>query len=71
MAEPRFDDEHFAIPAGSNTTVTLVLNPPDDLTLGLYNGNIVVNNQNVGVTIPYQFPRRVGWSRRPARDGDG
>ncbi len=44
-----------SIPAGSNAVVTLVLNPASDLTLGLYNGNIAVFNQNIGVTIPYQF----------------
>ncbi len=44
-----------SLPAGSNTVVTLLLNPAADLTLGLYNGNIAVFNQNVGVTIPYQF----------------
>ncbi|MGC3958042.1 MAG: CARDB domain-containing protein [Verrucomicrobiota bacterium] len=44
-----------SIPAGSNAVVTLLLNPATDLTLGLYNGNIAVFNQNVGLTIPYQF----------------
>jgi hypothetical protein len=44
-----------SIPAGSNAVVTLVLNPALDLPLGLYNGNIVVLNANLGLTIPYQF----------------
>ncbi|MCO5051617.1 MAG: Ig-like domain-containing protein [Verrucomicrobiae bacterium] len=44
-----------SIPAGSNAVVTLLLNPATDLTLGLYNGNIAVANENVGVRVPYQF----------------
>ncbi len=44
-----------SIPAGSNAVVTLLLNPAADLTLGQYNGNIAVANENVGVRVPYQF----------------
>ncbi|MEI9864604.1 MAG: CARDB domain-containing protein [Limisphaerales bacterium] len=44
-----------SIPAGSNATVTLLLNPADTLPLGLYNGNIAIFNQNIGLNVPYQL----------------
>ena len=44
-----------SIPAGGKATVTLILNPPSDMTLGLYPGTIAVANENTGVSVAYQF----------------
>jgi hypothetical protein len=44
-----------SIPAGGKATVTLILNPPSDMTLALYPGTIAVANENTGLNMAYQF----------------
>src|SRR6185437_2014478 len=41
--------------AGSNTVITLLLNPAADLPLGDYNGTLVVQSTNAGLSVPYSF----------------
>ena len=40
---------------GQKTTVTLALNPPADLPLTRYDGNLVLAGANAGVSVPFQF----------------
>lgn len=40
---------------GERATVTLVLQPPADLPLTRYDGNLVVANAGIGVNVPFQF----------------
>ena len=44
-----------SIPAGGQATVTLILNPPADLTLTLYKGNVALFNNNYGLSEPFQI----------------
>jgi hypothetical protein len=44
-----------SIPAGGKATVTLILNPPADLPLTLYNGNLAVFNNTASLSLPFQF----------------
>jgi hypothetical protein len=44
-----------SIPAGGKATVTLILNPPANLPLTLYTGNLALFNGNVGVSEPFQI----------------
>jgi len=40
---------------GQRTTVTLMLQPPADLPLARYDGNLVLANAGTGVNVPFQF----------------
>ncbi len=40
---------------GQKTTVTLALNPPANLPLTRYDGNLVLANAGAGVSVPFQF----------------
>ncbi|MCA9262275.1 MAG: hypothetical protein KDA60_00440 [Planctomycetales bacterium] len=40
---------------GESTSVSLLLSPAADLTLGVYSGTLVVDNANVGLSVPYRF----------------
>lgn len=40
---------------GRKTTVTLALNPPADLPLTRYDGNLVLAGARTGVSVPFQF----------------
>src|SRR6185503_14998305 len=40
---------------GQKTTVTLALNPPADLPLTRYDGNLVLAGASTGVSVPFQF----------------
>ena len=44
-----------SIPPGGRATVTLALNPPEDLALTLYKGNLALANNITGVSIAFQF----------------
>jgi hypothetical protein len=44
-----------SIPAGGKATVTLILNPPPDLQLTLYTGNLALFSGNIGVSEPFQI----------------
>jgi subtilase family serine protease len=43
------------LPAGTNTVITMLLNPASDLPLGDYNGTLVVQSTNAGLSVPYSF----------------
>jgi hypothetical protein len=43
------------IPAGGHATVSLRLQPPPTLPLGVYDGSLVATDGEVGATIPYHF----------------
>ena len=40
---------------GEKTTVTLALNPPANLPLTRYDGNLVLAGASTGVSVPFQF----------------
>jgi hypothetical protein len=52
-----------SMPAGSNATVTITLNPPANLPLTLYTGNIALASGVTGLSVPFQF--------RAVSDGSG
>ena len=44
-----------SLPPGSNTMVTLRLNPPADLPLGDYPGTVALNSRLAAVAVPFEF----------------
>jgi uncharacterized repeat protein (TIGR01451 family) len=44
-----------SLPPGSNTVVTLRLNPPADLPLGDYPGTVALNSRLAAVAVPFEF----------------
>ncbi len=49
------DSNVLSLPPGQKTTVTLALNPPADLPLTRYDGNLILAGSGSGVSVPFQF----------------
>ncbi|HRT58988.1 MAG TPA: CARDB domain-containing protein, partial [Candidatus Paceibacterota bacterium] len=44
-----------SLPPGATNTVTLQLNPPDDLSLSLHQGNLALNGVGTALAVPFSF----------------